>query len=175
MIAKAYSQARRVALASDSHGALHDDVLRALADADLIVHAGDVGASAVLDALAALALTVAIMGNNDTREKWALSEHTRLAQLVDVAEFALSGGSLVAVHGHQWPKVATRHAKIRMRFPHARCVVYGHSHRLIVDRDADPWVVNPGACGRSRTYGGASWLGLTVGRKGWRITESRFD
>ena len=175
MMAKAYLQVRRVALVSDSHGTVHDAVLQALTDADLIVHAGDVGSSAVLDALAALAPTVAIMGNNDTLEKWVSSEHARLAQLGDVAEFALSGGSLVAVHGHQWPKVATRHEKIRMRFPDARCVVYGHSHRLIVERDVEPWVVNPGACGRSRAYGGASWLGLTVGRKGWRITESRFD
>ena len=175
MSAKSYPQARRVALVSDSHGLAHDSVLQALTDADLIVHAGDVGSSSVLDALAALAPTVAIMGNNDTREKWAPPEHARLAELGDVVEFILPGGSLVAVHGHQWPKVATRHHKMRIRFPAARCVVYGHSHRLIIDRDAEPWVVNPGACGRSRAYDGASWLGLSVGHKAWRIAKSRFD
>lgn len=172
---KIYPKVRRVALVSDSHGAVHDDVLRALTDAELIVHAGDVGSGAVLDALREVAPTVAILGNNDTRAKWASSEHARLTKLSESVEVTLNGGSLVAVHGHQWPKVDTRHQKIRTRFPEARCVVYGHSHRLVIDRDVEPWVVNPGACGRSRALGGASWLGLTIGRKTWRIAASRFD
>ncbi|MEQ8496532.1 MAG: metallophosphoesterase family protein, partial [Gammaproteobacteria bacterium] len=81
---------------------------------------------------------------------------------------------LVVVHGHQWPRAGTRHAKLRARWPAARAIVYGHSHRRIVDNDHAPWVLNPGAAGRARTYGGASWLGLAVDRDCWQVAEGEF-
>jgi len=145
VLALSHSQIRRVALLSDSHGSVQEGVLKAIRDADLIVHAGDVGSSLVLNELAKIAPVVAVAGNNDQRSKWVRSEH------------------------------ATRHAKARQQFPYARCVVYGHSHRLVIDRDEGPWVANPGACGFSRTYGGANWLGLTVSLGKWVLSESRFD
>ena len=63
-------RARRVALVSDTHGALADTIVGQLRCADLIVHAGDVGAEQVLDALGAIAPVIAVRGNNDTGEKW---------------------------------------------------------------------------------------------------------
>ena len=169
-----FSQARRIALVSDSHGLIQEDVLQAIGTADVIVHAGDVGSSSVLRLLREVAPTVAVRGNNDTADRWFPSECCDLEGLEEVIEISLKGGSLVVVHGHQWPRVATRHRKIRERFARAQCVVYGHSHRQVIDRDTMPWIVNPGACGRSRAYGGASWLGLTTGSDAWRIAVEDF-
>ena len=51
---------------SDTHGLLRPEVPALLAGVDLIVHAGDIGSLAVLDALREIAPTVAVRGNVDT-------------------------------------------------------------------------------------------------------------
>jgi putative phosphoesterase len=55
-----------VGLISDTHGLLRPEAVRALAGADLIIHAGDVGEPQILDALRAVAPVVAVRGNVDT-------------------------------------------------------------------------------------------------------------
>ena len=69
----------RVGLISDTHGLLRPEAAAFLADSDRIVHAGDVGDPAILDALAAIAPVTAIRGNVDT-DAWAarLPETTRV-------------------------------------------------------------------------------------------------
>ena len=53
-------------------------------------------------------------------------------------------------------------------------MVYGHSHRLCIDRSAQPWVANPGAAGRARTFGGPSLLLLVAQRGTWSLREQRY-
>ena len=169
-----FPQARRIALVSDSHGLIQEDVLQAIGTADVIVHAGDVGSSSVLRLLREVAPTVAVRGNNDTADQWFPSECCDLEGLKEVIEISLKGGSLVVVHGHQWPRVATRHRKIR-RTLCARAVRGLWPQPPAGNRrNTMPWIVNPGACGRSRAYGGASWLGLTTGSDAWRIAVEDF-
>ena len=55
-----------VGVVSDTHGLIRPDGLDALWDSDLIVHCGDLGDSAVLEALGTLAPVRAIRGNNNT-------------------------------------------------------------------------------------------------------------
>src|SRR5262249_9021819 len=59
-----------VGVISDTHGLVRPEALAALSGSDLIVHAGDIGSSAVVEALAAIAPVTAIRGNND-RDAWA--------------------------------------------------------------------------------------------------------
>jgi len=54
-----------VGVISDTHGLLRPEALAALAGSDLIVHAGDVGDPAILDALRAIAPVRAVRGNVD--------------------------------------------------------------------------------------------------------------
>lgn len=42
-------------------------------------------------------------------------------------------------------------------------------------REATPWVLNPGAAGRSRTFGGPSCLLLAAASDGWEVTLHRFE
>ncbi len=169
-----FPQARRVALLSDTHGALAPGLCERMAGADLIVHAGDVGNAGVLDALAALAPVIAVSGNNDAPAKWPAADHDVLQQLPEAVELALPGGLLVVVHGHQWRDAGRRHQRLRDQWPRARGVVYGHSHRHVVDDEALPWVLNPGAGGRARAIGGAGWLGLVTAAVGWHVERNRF-
>ena len=164
-----------VAIVSDTHGVLDSRIAERVARCDYAVHAGDIGAATVLEALRPRLAVVAVTGNNDVASKWMEVQRDVLAALPEEARLALPGGDLVTVHGHRAGAAAARHIRLRRTYPDARAVVYGHSHRLSVDVDADPWVLNPGAAGRSRTYGGPSCLILRAGARSWRVEVVRFD
>lgn len=163
-----------VALLADTHGHLDPRVGEVAAGCDIAVHAGDVGAAAVLDALAPrTGRVLAVRGNNDVPAKLPAADTERLEALPERAELALPGGTLVVIHGDAFP-ARRRHERLRGTFPEAAAVVCGHSHRLVVDREARPWIVNPGAAGRSRTYGGPSCVVLTAAAHEWSLVERRF-
>lgn len=172
-----FEAARRVLIVSDTHGVIHPDIARLADEVDLVVHAGDVGDHAVLQRLEqGGAAVVAVLGNNDVDAKWPAGQRRFLARLTAVAWTRLSGGLLVIEHGHRAGRVADRHALLRRRYPDARAVIYGHSHRICCDTSASPWVLNPGAAGRAQTWGGASCLTLRVTSAGrWRLHTHRFS
>lgn len=165
----------RVAILSDTHGALDARVAEVVSRCDCAVHAGDIGNAAVLAALRPRSGQVlAVRGNNDTAAKWPPADHAVLDTLPDSTLLELPGGSLAVVHGHRAGGTAGRHARLRRQFPAARAVVYGHSHRLVCDQNDPVWVLNPGAAGRARTFGGPSCLILQAGSRVWRVEVLRF-
>lgn len=166
----------RVAILSDTHGCLDARVAAEVRRCELAVHAGDVGGGEVLDAMQPTqGRIVAVRGNNDTPEKWRCEEDELLHRLPREATLELPGGVLVVVHGDEAGRPAGRHARLRARYPWARAVVYGHSHRFVCDRSGRPWVINPGAAGRARTYGGPSCIVLTATTSRWRLLVRRFQ
>jgi hypothetical protein len=164
----------RVALLADTHGTLDGRIAAEVSRCDYAVHAGDVGNARVLADLRPRLDLVAVRGNNDIPAKWPREDQTLLAALPATASLTLPGGTLVVVHGHRAGGVDQRHARLRKQFPEARAVVYGHSHRLVCDQDMQPWVLNPGAAGRARTFGGPSCLVLLAGSRVWRVEVRRF-
>lgn len=172
-----YSSRRRtrVLLLADTHGVLDQRIATLASECDVAVHAGDVGAAAVLDALhAGNAQVFAVRGNNDVPAKWQSGERKALSTLDDVVQIELPDGVLVATHGDQFSP-SQRHARLRAAFPEARAILYGHSHKLVVDDSELPWVLNPGAAGRARTYGGPSCLLLDASADAWRVEVRRFE
>ena len=165
----------RVLLVSDTHGVVDARIAELARECDLVVHGGDVGNASVIETLGASgARVIAVRGNNDVGSKWPRGERDALDTLEDVARVELPGGFLVATHGDRYSP-STRHAKLRAQFPDVRAVVYGHSHRLVVDDREMPWILNPGAAGRARTYGGPSCLLLEATARTWRVEAKRFD
>lgn len=168
----------RVAILSDTHGAVDPRILTVIATCDRAVHGGDIGCADVLDSIS-LRVTPsagaihAVRGNNDIPAKWPEPHRPRLPALPERLEIDLPGGCLAVIHGHQTP-ARGRHDRLRRLFPDARAIVYGHSHRLVIDQFADPWVINPGAAGRSRTFGGPSCLVLTATGVDWHVESHRF-
>ena len=125
----------RVGLISDTHGLLRPEATAFLTDSDHIVHAGDVGDPAILDALAAIAPVTAIRGNVDT-EAWA-------AQLPETTRVTVGSITIYVLHD-----LAALDLK-----PHAhgiRVVVYGHSHKPSVTERHGVLYVNPGSAGPRR-------------------------
>jgi putative phosphoesterase len=168
---------QRIAIVSDTHGWLDPRIAAEVEDCDQAVHAGDIGSAAVLEALKPrTGKIVAVLGNNDVPTKWRPEETPVLGRLPLEARLDLAGGPLVVIHGHQHtgPLVA-RHNWLRKRYPGARLIVYGHSHRRIFDDAESPWILNPGAAGRARTYGGPSYAVLSTSNGDWRVDQRRFE
>jgi putative phosphoesterase len=111
------------------------EALRALAGADLIVHAGDVGAPEVLAALRAVAPVVAVRGNND-RGPWA-----RALAPTEIVEQA--GRSLYVLHDLHELNLDPRAAGFD-------AVIAGHSHQPRVERRDGVLYLNPGSAGPRR-------------------------
>lgn len=127
----------RIGLISDTHGTLRPGVLRVFAGVDLIVHAGDVGGVSVLDALRALAPVEAVFGNVD------LPDGTLPASI----DREIEGVSIHVSHGHEVGRPDPDRLAARY---HARVIVFGHTHRAIVQPVRASLVINPGAAGPAR-------------------------
>ena len=124
-----------VGLISDTHGLLRPEALAALGGADHLVHAGDIGAPAVLDALRALAPLTAVRGNND-RAAWA-------AAIPDTAAVRLGGAWVYVVHDLATLAVDPVAGGFRV-------VISGHSHQPRIEQRHGVLYVNPGAAGPRR-------------------------
>ena len=137
----------RIGVISDTHGLLRPQALRALAGADLIVHAGDVGSPDVLEALRAIAPVVAVRGNND-RGGWA----TALAE-TEVVE--TDGRSLYVLHDLKELDLDPRAAGFD-------AVIAGHSHQPRIERRDGVLYLNPGSAGprRFRLPIAIAWLAV---------------
>ena len=124
-----------VGLISDTHGLLRPEALAALAGADLIIHAGDVGRFEILDRLRELAAVIAVRGNVDT-EPW-----TEILPTTAVAE---AGSTLIYVL-HNLQELDLNPATAGFHI-----VVSGHTHKpLRFERDGVLYI-NPGSAGPRR-------------------------
>ena len=61
-----------IGLISDTHGLMRPQALNALKDSELVIHCGDIGDPAVMEALQKIAPVRAVRGNND-KGAWAVS------------------------------------------------------------------------------------------------------
>jgi putative phosphoesterase len=107
-----------------------------LRGADLILHAGDVCTAGVLDELAAYAPVRAVRGNNDGPDVAAWGAP-------DTLEADLDGVRLAMVHDSGPSR--GRAARLRLRFPHADLVVFGHSHIPVNQATDGQRIFNPGS------------------------------
>lgn len=131
----------RLGIIADTHGQLRPEVFDAFAQVDHILHAGDVGPERILRDLEALAPLTAVYGNTDGPELRRL--------LPQVAAVELDGFDIVVTHGDQFgsPDPAQLHAA----FPRAEIIVYGHTHRPLLELvDRTVTVMNPGGAGPRR-------------------------
>lgn len=108
------------------------EVFAAFAGVDLILHAGDLNILDVVTELETIAPVVAVYGNNcdwNTVHKLA---QTREMQ-IENAKIGLTHGDIgLNARGEPIYTMGTRWAALS-HFPDADCVVFGHSHRPLID------------------------------------------
>ena len=131
----------RVGVISDTHGLLRPEVFEVFAQVDHILHGGDVGKQEILVELEAIAPVTAVYGNVDPGEL-----RSRLPQ---VATVEFDGFDIVVTHGDQFGHPTP--AKLHGAFPKAEIIVYGHTHKPLLELvDRTVTVMNPGAAGPAR-------------------------
>ncbi len=140
----AKSDKTTVGVISDTHGLLRPEAVEALRGSDRILHAGDVGAPEILEALAKLAPVTAIRGNVDT-DPWARSlPATEVVEIGGVSIYMLHDRGRLDLN----PEAAGFHV-----------VVYGHSHQPKIAERNGVLYFNPGSAGPRRFN-----LPVSVGR-----------
>lgn len=140
---KLWEQNLRIGLISDTHGLLRPEAISALRNSDRILHAGDVGASKILDRLRELAPVTAIRGNVD-HGAWAETlPETEVIEVESVSIYMLHNLADLDLK----PKAAGFDV-----------VVYGHSHHPKIEEKNGVLYFNPGSAGPRRFQ-----LPVTVG------------
>jgi putative phosphoesterase len=130
-----------VGLISDTHGKLRPEIFNHFENVDLILHAGDIGPlSLLLAELEAIAEVRAVVGNTDGFDLLNL--------IPEVQELTLEHRRTVLTHGHLLGSPTP--ALLRRAHPAAQIIVYGHTHRPLLDRSNGVLVVNPGSAGAAR-------------------------
>src|SRR5262245_28721919 len=132
------SRSMIIGLISDTHGLVRPEVFGALAGVDLLLHAGDVGGRSVLDELSAIAPIRAVFGNTDLAGEPGLDERI---------EMIVGSRTIHVSHGHELGSPTP--AKLLARYS-ADILVFGHTHKPLVERAGARLVVNPGAAGPRR-------------------------
>ena len=124
-----------IGVISDTHGLLRPEAVAALAGVEHILHAGDVGDAAILDALREIAPVTAIRGNVDTLGACADLPATDVVELGDKLFYLVH-----SVHDLDIDPVASGVAM----------VVSGHSHKASVKVQRGVVLFNPGSAGPRR-------------------------
>ena len=133
-----------IGVISDTHGLLRPEAVAALRGSQHIIHAGDIGAPEILEALATLAPLTAILGNVD-RGPW-----TRDLAQTEVVE--AGGISIYVLHDLARLDLKPMAAGFNV-------VISGHSHMPKQETHDGVLFFNPGSAGPRRFK-----LPLTVGR-----------
>jgi len=166
----------KIGVLSDTHTYITPKVLDHISGCDLILHAGDIGSIEVIKQLREISSSViSVRGNNDTPQQWCASEHEDLNAIPQIAEVGLPGGNIVLTHGDEYFAAEENwHNDLRQNFSNAKAIIYGHSHKLVCDQSIDPWVLNPGPAGDTRTHRhGVSCLRIDANKEEWGVSEFR--
>jgi putative phosphoesterase len=147
-----------VGVISDTHNLVRPEAIAALADSELILHAGDVCRPEVLEELARIAPVLAVRGNND-RGRWA--RELPISRTVDV-----SGCRIHVIHDRK---------ELRAGATGFDVLVSGHSHQPAISRREGVLYLNPGSAGPRRFKLPVAVARLFLGKSGprARIVELR--
>ena len=121
-----------VGVISDTHGYLPSQGMKVFENADLIIHAGDIGKPEILRALRGVAPVCAVRGNMDSGG-WARGlPEKEIVEIGGVLLYVLHDGYDLDVD----PAAAGLGA-----------VITGHTHKPLIERRAGVLFLNPGSAG----------------------------
>jgi putative phosphoesterase len=124
-----------VGVISDTHGLLRPQAITVLRGSHMILHAGDIGNSAIIDELRKIAPCFVVRGNIDSG-RWA-------ARLPITMRVEIGGHQLLLLHQISLLTIDAAAAGLA-------AVVFGHSHRASVETRAKVLFLNPGSAGPRR-------------------------
>ena len=157
----------KIAVVSDTHAHLDDRIKELVSQCNYAIHAGDICGEDILESMQPTdGKLFVVTGNNDP--------YCHKTPLPEVLNIDLPGGILTVEHGHKHGHHKPDHDSMRKAHANSRMIIYGHTHKQVIDKSATPWVINPGAAGQTRTHGGPSCLVLEVTEDDWDVVPYRF-
>jgi putative phosphoesterase len=143
-----------IGLISDTHGLLRQEALHALEGSELIIHAGDVGKSEIIDTLKVIAPVFAVRGNVDT-ESWASA--------LPETEVVTTGAATIYV-------LHDLHAlDLNPAAGGFHIVVSGHSHKPARTESGGVLYINPGSAGPRRFQLPITIARLDLAQTPWKV------
>jgi hypothetical protein len=124
-----------VGVIADTHGLLPETAVKALKGVDLIIHAGDVGSSKVLNVLKSIAPVVAVRGNMDRVKSLKKLSETKAVEVADAM--------LYVIHDIHRLDIAPSESGFD-------AVIHGHLHCPSVAEDSGVLFLNPGSAAQPR-------------------------
>ena len=124
-----------IGLISDTHGLLRKSAVTALADSDIIIHAGDIDTPEILDALRKIAPVFPVRGNMDRK---SANAHIPEYEIVE-----MDGVSIYVLHDIGQLDLDPAAADFAV-------VVSGHTHRPLIKYRDSVLYINPGSAGPRR-------------------------
>jgi uncharacterized protein len=149
-----------IGVISDTHGYLDPRAIMALQGVERILHAGDIGSPAIIDALEAIAPLDAVHGNVDAGTPLGRRfPASRQLVIDDVRIHVTHIGGQPAALARALPQ------------PKPDVYIFGHTHVALLETLEGVLFLNPGAAGRPRFGGGLSVaiLDIAQGRAEARI------
>ena len=149
----------KVLIVSDTHH-YNENYLRVLervAPVDMVIHCGDIEGSEYLIADSAGCPVQKVMGNNDF-----------FSDLPREKEFQIGKYKVWLTHGHNYyVSMSNETIKKEAKDRGVDIVMFGHSHRPVVDIEGDIIAVNPGSLTYPRQVGKRpSFIIMDIDRKG---------
>ncbi len=149
----------KVLIVSDTHRKNENflKVLERVAPIDMLVHCGDIEGSEYLISQAAGCPVEMVVGNNDF-----------FSDLPREKEFYIGKYKVWLTHGHTYyVSMGNEYLKEEARARSADIVMYGHTHRPVVDIEGGLVAVNPGSLTYPRQEGRRpSFVIMELDRKG---------
>ena len=128
----------RIGVLSDTHSLnLPAQLLTALKEMQLIIHAGDVCDAGVLKTLQAIAPVKAVQGNMDEP---ALKKKLPLKEIIEVEGIAIG-----VAHGHGQQRSALSNVQEQFKGSAVDIVIFGHSHQPFNEKIGPTIYFNPGS------------------------------
>jgi putative phosphoesterase len=134
---------KKILLLSDTHSYIDDTILKYVAQADEVWHAGDIGDLAVTDAIKKLKPLRGVYGNIDAAEaRLEFPLHNR---------FLCEGVAVWITHIGGYPGKYNANIKAELDANPPKLFICGHSHilKVIFDKKYNLLHMNPGAAGKS--------------------------
>jgi len=127
-----------IGVISDTHGFLDPKIAEIFHGVEHILHAGDIGSTAIVAELRLIAPVTAVLGNNDG------GLHFDLTEVLDL------GGFKFLVHHIVDARRLPRPLEERISRERPDVVVCGHTHRVFAERLGRVLYFNPGYAGKPR-------------------------
>ena len=143
----------KIGVISDTHGWLDPKVFELFAGVSHILHAGDIGADAIIVELETIAPVTAVIGNTDS------SPTVRLTEAVTLA------GRKFLVHHIVDPYALKEELQLRVARERPDAVVFGHTHKAFCETIDGVLFFNPGSAGKPRFGRGRTVAILHCGEK----------